>query len=328
MALLNQIKANEATVSSLYADNIISKEGSFTDIMAQKISGLRDEIKATLNSMAGTTTPTPDLNYSLLDQSTSWMADIASDSATITGNLSLTDNMVIGGQLAVAGQTQLASALITGQLQVGQLQMTDTKIETLASALYIQPAATGSVHIMGDTLVIAENGQVQINGDLALTGKITATDASVSGNLATYLLTATDATISGTLKTNTLETDNLKIAAAPAVTIASPEIATPSATQAAVSSNTVAGTATLPAGATELVVYNPKLSTSSMVYLTPVGSTNNQVLYLKDKTISPTPTAADSTPSATPTPASESRFTIALDQPLDHSVEINWWIIN
>ena len=60
-----------------------------------------------------------------------------------------------------------------------------------------------------------------------------------------------------------------------------------------------------------------------MVYLTPVGPTNNQVLYLKNKFVSPTP----------PNPESNiqepgSSFTIAIDNPLDHDIDIDWWIIN
>jgi hypothetical protein len=45
-----------------------------------------------------------------------------------------------------------------------------------------------------------------------------------------------------------------------------------------------------------------------MVYLTPNGSTQNQVPYLKNK--------------------SGDTFTVAIDQPLDHDVNINWWLIN
>jgi len=54
-----------------------------------------------------------------------------------------------------------------------------------------------------------------------------------------------------------------------------------------------------------------------MVYLTPVGSTNNQVVYLKQKFVSPTPD-----------PATPSSFTLAVDQPLTADIAVNWWIIN
>jgi len=62
-----------------------------------------------------------------------------------------------------------------------------------------------------------------------------------------------------------------------------------------------------------------------MVYLTPVGSTNNQVIYLKNKFIPIEATeSAQASASATPTPS----FTIAIDSPLLQDVQVNWWIIN
>ena len=41
----DNLTAKEATVSTLYADNIISKEGSIGELMTAKVSALRDELK-------------------------------------------------------------------------------------------------------------------------------------------------------------------------------------------------------------------------------------------------------------------------------------------
>ena len=78
---------------------------------------------------------------------------------------------------------------------------------------------------------------------------------------------------------------------------------------------------------TEMIIHNTKVTPNSMVYLTPTGSTNNQVVYVKNKVTTPTPTVP-ATASASASPLSDSYFTIALDTPLTKDVAINWWIIN
>jgi hypothetical protein len=68
----------------------------------------------------------------------------------------------------------------------------------------------------------------------------------------------------------------------------------------------------LPAGKSEIIINNNKITPDSMVYLTPVGSTNNQVPYLKAKVVNEL----------------DSYFIIAIDQALETDISINWWIIN
>ena len=60
-----------------------------------------------------------------------------------------------------------------------------------------------------------------------------------------------------------------------------------------------------------------------MIYLTPNGSTQNQVVYIKNKFIQSSP--------VTNPDGNEimmSGFTIAIDQPLENDLSVNWWIIN
>ena len=219
--------------------------------------------------------------------------------------------MVIGNKLTVLGDTQLANAYINGTFSAGDIGIQDNIIETTNTALYIQPSALGSVHIMADTLVIADNGNVTINGNLNLTGTLTAQTASISGDLFAMQITADNATISGEL---TADKINIATDSATPIIAASgfSELATSSAQ---LSTNATAGTITLPAGKTEMVIHNSKINPNSMVYLTPAGSTNNQVVYVKNK-VTPTPTTEDS------------YFTNALDSPLTKDIAINWWIIN
>ncbi|MDD4410220.1 MAG: tail fiber domain-containing protein [Candidatus Shapirobacteria bacterium] len=295
----DKLTAREASVSTLYADNIISKEGSFGDLMTAKVSSLRDELKKLISTNEASSSAIT--GSSIMSQSSDWSMNIASDSAKINGDLALTNNLVVGAKLMVQGDTELGNAFVTGTFTTGEIAIKDNLIETTNSALFIQPSSTGSVHIMGDTLVIAENGEVEITGNL-----------KVSGSLMANLITA-DEIQTKKLTSEELISDKLKISTDSAQTIIAESgfgaIATSSSQ---LTSNATAGTATLPAGKTEIIISNNKITPNSMVYLTPVGSTKNQVPYVKSKVVS----------------ESESSFTIALDNYLDQDIIINWWIIN
>jgi len=260
--------------------------------MTEKISSLRDEIRKLI-------TPPPEATPSpLVAESKQWITDIASDSAKLTGSLSLTDNLVIGGKLAVNGDSQLANAFVSGTFSVGDIIIKENYIDTASTALYLQHSGLGSVHILGDTMVISDTGEVTINGKL-----------NISGSLIANMMIAQDASISGKLTAKEIETQKISIATESATIIASETTSPEEATNSAqISSNAAAGTVVLPTDKTELTVVNNKLSPNSMVYLTPVGSTDNQVIYLKSKT--------------------ENSFTIGIDQGLNRDISVNWWIIN
>ena len=120
-------------------------------------------------------------------------------------------------------------------------------------------------------------------------------------------------------------TDTLNIATDSATTIiAQSGFGSLATSSASLTSNATAGSATLPAGKTEVIIYNNLIKPTSMVYLPPAGSTQNQVPYLKEKFISPTPTPEELALSET----EGSYFTIAIDNSLPQDTIINWWIIN
>ncbi|MDZ4225676.1 MAG: hypothetical protein U1C49_02390 [Candidatus Andersenbacteria bacterium] len=74
-----------------------------------------------------------------------------------------------------------------------------------------------------------------------------------------------------------------------------------------INTNATAGTATLPAGLTELKIINSKVKANSLIYITPISSTQNKVLYVKTKDVG--------------------EFTIGFNEAIDTAVEFNWWII-
>ncbi|MDP4001719.1 MAG: hypothetical protein Q8P69_01590 [bacterium] len=74
-----------------------------------------------------------------------------------------------------------------------------------------------------------------------------------------------------------------------------------------INTNATAGTAVLPAGLAELKIVNSKVKANSLIYITPITSTQNKVLYVKSKDIG--------------------IFTIGFNEAIDTAVEFNWWII-
>ena len=246
--------------------------------MSNKISSLRDEIKSFIAS-ASAAQATPS---AIAIASESWDTSVATDSAQLTlDNLTLTGDLVIGAQLTVTGQTLLKTAAISDMLTVGQIALKDNILETTADTLYIQPSGLGAVNILNGRLVVNSDGNININANV-----------TVSGSLVADLLKASE------IETQTLTTEKLNIG----IATTSPE-ASPSS-----DNNATAGFITLATGQTEVTINNSRLTANSMVYLTPNGSTQNQVPYIKNKT--------------------EDNFTIAIDSPLDHDIDINWWLIN
>ncbi|MDP4009887.1 MAG: tail fiber domain-containing protein, partial [Candidatus Shapirobacteria bacterium] len=316
------LTAKTATISTIYADNIISREGSFGEIMTQKIASLREELKKFVLSSSDVGTSSPIFQGGMSVGQGGFLTSIASDSAHISGDLSLSNNLIVGAQLTVQGDTQLGNAFITGTFTTGEIAIKDNFIETTNAALFIQPSAIGSVHILGDTLVIADTGDVVINGNLNLNGTLTAQTASISGSLFGQLISAIDASVSGTLTANNVKASAFYVATDSAqIIIAQSGFAQLATSSAELSSNATAGTATLPAGKTEIIIHTNKLTPNSMVYLTPNGSTKNQVVYVKSKNVVETPDLASLS-------KNQSTFVIALDNPLTSPVDINWWIIN
>ena len=90
----------------------------------------------------------------------------------------------------------------------------------------------------------------------------------------------------------------------------------------AITTDKTAGKAVLPAGQTTLVIQSNKVNNQSLIYVTPMGSTNNQVLYISNQQ------AYQPANNITHTPDVIGSFSIKLDQALDHDLEFNWWMVN
>jgi len=90
------------------------------------------------------------------------------------------------------------------------------------------------------------------------------------------------------------------------------------ATQSAeLTATKTSGRAKIIAGQSQLIIHSNKIGETSQVFVTPLGSTDNQVLYVKSQ-------QADDPA----TEAIEGVFIIGFDQTASKDVLFNWWIVN
>ena len=316
----NNFVAKEATISTLYADRIISREGNFSEILTDKITSLRDELRQIIADRQVESTPS-----AIYTASSTWDTSIATDSVLpfrsfSEGGLTLDGNLVIGADLTLKGTATLNSVSVSNLLAVGQMALKDNILETTASTLLIQPSGTGTISLLQNRLIIADTGEVTINGNLKVSGNLIASmlqAQKIEADLARFnKVEAAEATIGKinvTLDLPAIATDSASLV------IAVGSSAPNSTSSASLISNATAGVASLPSGETEVVINNSRLTSTSMVYLTPNGSTQNQVVYVKSKYV---PQSSEALAQET------SFFTIGLDSTLPTDLSINWWIIN
>ena len=208
---------------------------------------------------------------------------------------------------------------------------------------YIQPTGLGKLSLMAGLMQLDGKGFVSINGDLRVAGVLEVEDKlKVKSTLLTNLISANKAgesikvqlaSLEESLESEDLivqksnfefinENNNPVASFSAAGDLAltgslrlSQNVEIASNSGELVNSRS-AGQAVLTAGKTEITIMSDKIEENSMIYVTPMNSTNNQVLYVKNKTTdSPF------------TPEKEGQFTVAIDYALGHNVVFNWWII-
>ena len=123
--------------------------------------------------------------------------------------------------------------------------------------------------------------------------------------------------------TEELPLEQAKIASR--VIIASPE--EESATLAATGEATInakTGSSVLPAGKTEVIIYNSNVANDKQIIIVPSSDTQNKVLFLIAKKAPST----DSTSSPQAISGQDGWFKVGIDAPIGIDIEFNWWITN
>jgi hypothetical protein len=223
------------------------------------------------------------------------------------------------------GPTSLADTTIAGQLAIGgQMILNNNTINVLGGDLELQPLRQGGVKIAGGQVAIDSDGNLTVNGKSIFNGTLAAKvispisntdDLTIqlgqnkeSGN-ATSSLKINNASNSGVFAVNQFG----DILASGAATISKLNINIAAPAQA-VSENEViatssAGTTTILPHQREITIDTPVVTEHSLIYITPVGATNDQTPFLLRQ-------------------LPHESFTVGITEPINSPTKFNWLIIN
>ena len=271
----------------------------------------------------------------------------------VNGSSYIKDSLKVGNSLIFESGLTMASNYLAYQPELDILTDEDgNEIENNDFTFSIQPTGRGKLSLMAGLMELDHSGQVTISGDLKVAGAVEiADDLKIEGSLLSNLIKsenpgenirvqlAQKTKLSDEEQNASLFDENSLVQSSDFEFIDESEnpIATFSATgdlslegslkisqdiaiattSGELVSKKSAGQAFLAAGQTEVTIKTDKLTENSMIYITPLNSTNNQVLYVKGKLLdSPF------------TPENEAQFTVGFDTALGQNVNFNWWIVN
>jgi hypothetical protein len=250
--------------------------------------------------------------------------DISSYSGQLTyvENLSAS-NAVFSQGLMVFGPTSLSDTSIVGQLSVnGSLILANNSINVLGGDLNLQPLRQGGISIMAGLVHIDSDGNAVFNKDLSVKGTLFANVISpIPGSNLTLTTGNSDLEVRGTSNSAVLSVNNLgDLVASGAGTFSKLNLGLIQPAFA-ISPNEViatgsAGVVALKANQTNVTVQNSLVTQHSLIYITPVGETLGQNLYLLRQT-----------------PQDESKetlgsFTVGVSTALPTDTRFNFLIIN
>lgn len=339
-AQLDQLQAEHISAKTIVAESISAgtiegldariaslSAGISPTLSDAEVESITDRVKSRIAILTGNVPAAADLPTPaeattaaiLTDPDPNALANLASGSATLAS--ADIDFVTVNSFLAVIGHATMTSLEVTGNLYTDSIT---AKSDTLA----LQPLG-GTVKLASNTLIVDSSGEVAINGNLTVSGKVLA-QSGAFGNLELgHALAASPSSSLGQLlavydehgrAVATIDASgsaNLAGVSTKLITIAADSEASSSADiEASAATNATAGESLLVSPATELVIESPYVSASSLVYLTPTTNTDNKVLFVKAKESC----AIDYF-------SCKRSFTVGIDSPARSDISFNWWII-
>lgn len=175
----------------------------------------------------------------------------------------------------IANSLQTNDLFVAGQAAIASLFVNDNftvnNINSLESPLQIQSLAATPLEIMAGKIIVDTNGDTKFLGNVEIAGDLTINNIIVANNI------------------DPIATDSASII------------------DGQINSNSTAGKATLSANTDIIRINNNKVNQNTLIYITPITSTQNKVLYVKSK--------------------NDGYFEVGFSETLDSDVEFNWWII-
>ena len=326
------ITTDDATISgTLHAESII---GTFGD--------LSEKLRSLDNAVASVSSAPTQI---IIESSES--AALANAVSVTNGDLVVNTNLFVLAETSLSQTSITGSLLVDGMIhftqniietigetlyiQKNKLANVDILDGTLLMDIYNRIFVTGDLFVSGNTTV---NGVLGVSTIKPTTNGLTidlssplplleaSGSASPSARFSSLLIRGADQTIvasidasgsarfGGNVSAQTLNVVEDIHASGSAtvkklnISLSDPYTATPSA----IPSDTI-GTGILPANYSEITILSSETRANSLIYLTPLSSTGNQVLFIKQKL----PGVG---------------FIVGMDQPYTLAAQFNWWIIN
>lgn len=183
------------------------------------------------------------------------------------------DIVTIKDSLLVLGTTSLTDLYVGNQISVdNNLTLGSSSINTIGTDLELQPLKQGGISMFSGVV------KIDTDGNITTTGNITAQNITAQGVLSA--------------KTVNIIKDNFKDL---------------SSTESAASAS--AATSFITAGKTIRKIYSPLIKSDSLIYITPIGDTDNQVLFISDQ-------------------KENSYFTVSIKDPVQQDIKFNFLIVN
>ncbi len=282
--IADSVASNDIIAGKIYADEIVARNGNFINTNTSTLTGVsREEIEDLLEQVAQ--------DQDLLHQASTWNLLTATDSASL-------DEIAVS-DLYVTDQAAINSLSVTTSIAVGTdlaINALDNSFNSLSAPLKIQSLALAPVEIMNGKITIDTNGDVTINGNLYVAGQVQG--GSLSVNDGNDEVASIDA--SGLGQFSSIATKDILIAGA--------ESATTSGTISGdIQTNSTVGKGIIPTGSDQITITNPKVTDYTLIYVTPTSSTENQVLYVKNKSVG--------------------SFSVGFTNPIGVDANFNWWIV-
>ena len=243
--------------------------------------------------------------------------------------------------LEVNGIAYVSETLGVGQkimvgngMTIGSGSIAYAPTDNSPAVLRIQPSGQGSLELLAGLMTL-ENGKVTITGDLKVAGK-TETDT-----LLTNLVQPKDfgspfqvkvagvTTEGGPVQKSRFEIINElgspvatisaegKASFAGGVDVAGQDLSPQTGTTPVQTTTQISGRGTVTANTTEVTIHSDKITADSLISVTPLGSTQNQVLYVKSQT-----------PEDPQISGTEGSFVVGFDQAIGTDLNFTWLIIN
>jgi hypothetical protein len=307
----NEIKSKNLEVSEslkvnkIYADEIIAREASFENLRASTTTGVtREEIEALLAEAQA--------SQQFISQSQNWSVNLEKGTANLDEislkNLYATEG-IASSSLSVTNSVTIGSDMVIQKLTDASGNVFANSIETVDYPLVIQGAAMQPISLMAGKILIDTEGNVQIQGNLAVTGSITTSSLNLKqkddGNVLSFVDTNNEVsgfiTASGSAQLKDIKADQIKLA--------KDLNATSSATLAGyvIEDNASAGKGKIIAGTAEVKIKNSKVNSNSLIYITPTSPTQGYNLYIKSQ--------------------DNGEFIVGFENPINSDITFNWWIV-